>query len=245
MRSASAKFRASRAARRAAISCSISSTGTGGLLIFRPPERKDAQHPVEAIERLPHGRRASQAPSSPASMAEFSARTRSNITPMAAALLTSCLDVRGKPSTALPASASRSRGWAPAWQRIKAREKIRESLQRFLGLRHRGPRELELLPVVHAEIQVAQRRRTEPVIDDVLQVVDVAERLRHLLRPLGLVSGSDSIMRCSTCTQKRENCWSGRAFTLRDFVLVMRKNQVDAAGMNVDRRRPEQPQRHR
>ena len=36
-----------------------------------------------------------------------------------------------------------------------------------------------------------------------------------------------------------------RALALRDLVLVMREDQVDAAGVDVDRRLAEQPQRHR
>ena len=38
---------------------------------------------------------------------------------------------------------------------------------------------------------------------------------------------------------------AGRALALRDLVLVMRKDQIDAAGVDVDRRLAEQPQRHR
>src|SRR6478752_5002942 len=77
IRSASAKLRAMRAARRASISCSISSTGTGG--------------------------------------------------------------------------------------RVQPREEVGQPLERFLRLRHRRPRELQLLAVMDAEIQVAQRRRAIPL----------------------------------------------------------------------------------
>ncbi len=141
---------------------------------------------------------ASAAPSSPASIAEFSARTRSNITPIAAALFTSCLmcaenAVDGFLQTARDLRVGVARG-----QRVEARKKIGEALQRLLRLRHRRPRELQLLAVVHAEIQVAQRGRPEAVIDDVLEVVDVAERLRHLFRTLASSSGPVSIIRCST-----------------------------------------------
>ena len=38
---------------------------------------------------------------------------------------------------------------------------------------------------------------------------------------------------------------AGRRFALRDLVLVMREDQIDAAGVDVDRRLAEQPQRHR
>ena len=56
---------------------------------------------------------------------------------------------------------------------------------------------------------------------------------------------SPSTNRCSTCTQKRANCDLRGALALRDLVFVVRKDQVDAAGMDVDRRLAEQPQRHR
>ena len=86
-------------------------------------------------------------------------------------------------------------------QRLEAGEEVGDPLERLFGLRHRRPRELQLLAVVRAEVEIAQRRRTEAALDDVGEVEDVAERLRHLL---GAVSSS-SIMRCSTWTQKREN----------------------------------------
>src|SRR4051812_31583157 len=38
---------------------------------------------------------------------------------------------------------------------------------------------------------------------------------------------------------------SRRAFALRDFVLMMRKDQIHAAGVNIDGCRSEQPKRHR
>ena len=38
---------------------------------------------------------------------------------------------------------------------------------------------------------------------------------------------------------------AGRALALRDLVLVVREDQIDAAGVDVDRRLAEQPQRHR
>ena len=38
---------------------------------------------------------------------------------------------------------------------------------------------------------------------------------------------------------------AGGALALRDLVLVVREDQVDAAGVNVDRWLPEQTQRHR
>ena len=64
----------------------------------------------------------------------------------------------------------------------------------------------------------------------------VAERLRHLL-----VLDEEVL---DVHPEPRERLFR-RAFRLRDLVLVMRKDQVDAAGMDVDRRLAQQPQRHR
>ena len=54
-----------------------------------------------------------------------------------------------------------------------------------------------------------------------------------------------SMLRNSTCTQKRENGVPGRAFGLGNLVLVVREDQIDAAAVDVDRRLAEQPERHR
>ena len=54
MRSASAKLRASRAARRASISRSISSTRHGRPLVLGAAQRQHAEHPVEPVERGAH-----------------------------------------------------------------------------------------------------------------------------------------------------------------------------------------------
>ena len=66
--------------------------------------------------------------------------------------------------------------------------------------------------------------------------VDVAERLRHLL-----VLDEQML---DVHPEARERLL-GRALALRDLVLVMRKDQIDAAGVDVDRRLAQQPQRHR
>ena len=56
---------------------------------------------------------------------------------------------------------------------------------------------------------------------------------------------SSSMSRCSTCIQNRDELLVGRAFALGDLVFVMRKNEIDAAAVDVDRRLAQQPQRHR
>jgi hypothetical protein len=63
-----------------------------------------------------------------------------------------------------------------------------------------------------------------------------AERLRHLL----LVH--DQVLDVNPEARER---LAGRTFALRDLVFVMRKNQIDAAGMDIDWRFAQQAQRHR
>ena len=118
---------------------------------------------------------------------------------------------------------------------LEPREAIDDAAQRLLGLLHPRPCEVELLPVVRRQQQVAKRRRAMAACDDVRQGVDVAERLRHLL-----VLDEEML---HVHPEPREGRARG-ALALRDLVLVVGKDQVDAAGMNVDRRLPEQAQRH-
>ena len=53
-----------------------------------------------------------------------------------------------------------------------------------------------------------------------------------------------SRIRCSTWTQNRANCFRVAPFGLRNLILMVRENEIDAAGVKVDRRSAEQPQRH-
>ena len=121
-------------------------------------------------------------------------------------------------------------------QRFDAAEEIGDAPQRLFGLLQAGPREVQLLAVVAGQQDVAQRRQAEALVEHVLHRVDVADRLRHLLVVDEQVLDVEP--------EARE-LLAGRAFALRDLVLVMRKHQVDAAGVDVDRRFAEQPQRHR
>ena len=75
-----------------------------------------------------------------------------------------------------------------------------------------------------------------PALDHVGDGEDVAERLRHLL-----VLDQQVL---EVHPEARE-LLAGGALALRDLVLVVREDQVDAAGVDVDRRSAEQPQRHR
>ena len=230
-----------RAARRASMSCSISSTGTGGC---SSSSRRSARTPRTRSKRSNAARTAaaSAVPSSPAvdrrvqraHEIEQHAERRGGVHVVGDVL------VEGTSRLVQP------RRSPPGWRRRSgsASRRARKSVSRLSAssaCAMRRPRELQLLAIVHAQVEIAQRRRPEARVDDVLQVVDVAERLRHLLARLA----SSSIIRCSAWNQKRENCLPGRAFALRDLVLVMREDQVDAAGVDVDRRLAEQAQRHR
>jgi len=129
-------------------------------------------------------------------------------------------------------------------QRLEPGEKVGQAHERLLGLRHRGPGKLQLLAVMHAKVQVTERRGPEPALDDVVEVVDVAEGLRHLLgalrRPLLVVDHQ-----VFDVDPEARELAAGGPFALGDLVLVVREDQVDAAGVDVDRRLAEQPQRHR
>ena len=116
------------------------------------------------------------------------------------------------------------------------REEIREPRQRRVGLREHVPVERQLLPVVHRKQQVAQRRRAVALVEDVAHGEDVAERLRHLLVV--------EVEELDVHPEARRRA-AGGAFGLRDLVLVVRKDQIDAAAVDVDRRLAQQPQRHR
>ena len=124
---------------------------------------------------------------------------------------------------------------AAGGQRLDAAEEIGDAAQRLFGLLEPGPREVQLLAVVTRKQDVAECRQAKPLVEHVLHRVDVADRLRHLLVV------DEQVL--DVKPEARE-LLAGRAFALRDLVLVMREHQVDAAGMNVDRRVAEQPQRH-
>ena len=74
-----------------------------------------------------------------------------------------------------------------------------------------------------------------PARGNLVQRVGVAERFRHLL------AFHEKML--DVHPEARERAAPG-AFALGNLVLVMWKYQIDAAGMNVDRRFAEKPQRH-
>ena len=119
---------------------------------------------------------------------------------------------------------------------VKPREKVGEPAKRLFRLPQARPREIELLAIVGRQQQIPHGRRPVPLGDHVWDRVGVAERLRHLL----LVH--DQVLDVNPEARER---FAGRALALRDLVFVMRKNQIDAAGVNIDRRFAQQAQRHR
>ena len=119
---------------------------------------------------------------------------------------------------------------------IEPGEAVGEPLQGLFGAAQTVPGKVQLLAIVRRQQQVAHRRRPEAFFDHVGDGVGVAERLRHLLLVDNQILDVDP--------EARERP-AGGAFALRDFVLVMREDEIDAAGMDVDRRLAEQPERHR
>ena len=238
MRSAAAKSRRRRAAWRSSISRSISSTGTGGCAssarrrLTTPSTRSKSSNASLTTGDVAACR------SAPASIAELSvahqledrAERRRGVQivlhrlgeRLLRAAATRAVDARD----AMPSRVTR----------VEPRQEVGQPLQRLLGAGQAVPGEVQLLAVVRRQQQVAHRRRPEALRDDVGNRVGVAERLRHLL----LVD--DQIL--DVHPEARERL-AGRAFALRDLVLVVREDQVDAAGVDVDRRLAEQPQRHR
>ncbi len=119
---------------------------------------------------------------------------------------------------------------------IEAIDEICETSQRLLCLVHRVPAELQLLAVVRGEQQIPERRRPVAFRDDVGKIEDVAERLRHLL----FVD-----QQVLDVHPEAGELFVRRPFALRDFVLMMREDEIDAAAVDVDRRLAQQPQGHR
>ena len=72
--------------------------------------------------------------------------------------------------------------WLPArLNRVQTCEEVGQPAQGLFGLLQTVPAELELLPVVRRQQQIAERRRAKAAIEHVFHVEDVAQRLRHLL----------------------------------------------------------------
>ena len=169
-------------------------------------------------------------------MAELSALTRSNIAPRAPEVLRSA---RIASANSWRASATRAAtsGFEPSSvDALGARQAIDESAERRLGLPEPLPREVQLFPIVPRQQEIAHRRGPVSLRDDVGNRVRVAERLRHLLVV------DEQMLDVHPEAGER---LAGRPFALRDLVLVVGKDQIDAAGMDVDRRLAEQAQRHR
>ena len=227
MRSAAAKSRRRLAACRSSMSRSISSTGTGGWSssAFRSDRMPSTWSNVSNAPRMTG---TSSVPTCPAvdrgvqRSDQFEHRSEGGsgiqVVPHRIAECRARLgDTRGD-------FRMRSR----CRDRINPGEAVGEPAQRLLRLQQALPREIELLAIVRREQQVADGGRPVSARDDVGNRVRVAQRLRHLL----LVD--DEVL--DVHPEPRER-FAGRALALGDLVLVMREDEIDAAGVNVDRRR--------
>ena len=119
---------------------------------------------------------------------------------------------------------------------VETGEEVGQPPQRLVGLLQAVPGEHQLLAVVGREQQVAERRRAMALGEHLGDRELVAERLRHLL----LVD--QQVLDVEPEAGERA---AGRPLALGDLVLVVREHEVDAAGVQVDGRLAEQPQRHR
>ena len=236
IRSAAAKSRRRRAAWRSSISRSISSAGTGGCA---SSARRSEITPSTRSNWSNASRMAgtSPAPTCPcvdrrverAHQFEHRAEAAGGVQVVAIA----------SPNAARASSTrAGTLGVAPpAVHRVEPRQEVGQPPQRLLGLLQAVPRELQLLAVVRSTAAGS--------------AAPTARKPRATMSGIVKTLPSDFDIFCSSTMQvldvepeARERL-AGRAFALRNLVLVVREHEVDAAGVDVDRRLAEQPQRHR
>ena len=146
-----------RGARRSAARSPRPATGGAASSARRMPMKPSTRSKWSKASRMTA---TSPVPTSPASMAAFRPRTRSNSTPSAARRVHVGQQRARRTRSRAAATRSAIAGCAPAAvTRVEPRQEVHQPLERFVALRQRRHRELQLLAVVHREQQVAQRRR--------------------------------------------------------------------------------------
>ncbi len=107
----------------------------------------------------------------------------------------------------------------------QTRAKVAQARHRFLRAGKRIEREVQLLVVRHTQQKIANRGRRKTFRRNVAKRVVVAFRLRHRFAVDFQMFEVNPVA---------HELFSGRAFALRDLVFVMRKDEIDAAGVNVE-----------
>jgi hypothetical protein len=102
---------------------------------------------------------------------------------------------------------------------------LTEVIERFGRLSQRSERKVHARPVVREEALVTEGQRIDPELDDLVDGHRVAGGLRHLhaVREEMLAVHPVPHRRMAVCT-----------FGLRDLILVVRKDVVDAAGVEIE-----------
>ena len=119
---------------------------------------------------------------------------------------------------------------------VEPRQEVGQAAQGLLHLGEARPGEVQLFSVVRRQEQVPHRRGPVAPCGQIGQREGVPERLRHLLVV------DEQVL--DVHPEARE-LPASRTFGLRDLVLVVRENKVDAACVDVHRRVAEEAERHR
>src|SRR5437763_15092275 len=110
-------------------------------------------------------------------------------------------------------------------RRAQARDEVAQRFDRLLRAAQALEGEVGLLAVGHAQAQVTNRHGAEAAPAQIAEGEVVAARLRHRLALDPQVLGVQPVAR---------ELLSGRALRLRDLVLVVREDEVDASGVYVE-----------
>ena len=162
----------------------------------------------------------------PSSTATLTSRTRTKRAASAPARLRSSARAPAKSCSAVSRAAARRASGSPLSAGVRQAEAhLVDAAQRRRRRVEALEGEVELLAVVDRDQQVAQRPRVDAARQQVLQRVLVAERLGHLLAVDDQVLGVQPVAREGL---------AGGALALRDLVLVVREDVVDAAAVDVE-----------
>ena len=119
-------------------------------------------------------------------------------------------------------------GFEPGWKLrgLQPRHEIPQPLDRIPRLHDPFFGEIQLAAIGNRKQQKSNRGGLVPAREKIAQRIEVAERFRHLLafdnQMLGVQPGAHELL-------------AGGGFALRDFVFVVRKGEIDAAGVNIER----------
>ena len=195
-----------------------------------------AEHLVEIAERSSAGRRRPWT-STARSIRRLRSRTRSNTTARPADTLRSSSSASPKavPGRLEAPRQRRRRPGRPRGRRRARRRPRRADRARPPAAASESSRVVEAGPVVDRDQRQAQGPRRDAGREELADPGDVAGRLGHL-RAAHLEMGA--------VEPRADERLAGRRLALGDLVLVVREDEVDAAGVDVERR-PEVGHAHR